>query len=178
LLHRAAPAIAPNAESNVGEELHCDVAACRAERPPEANLGPPLEHGDDHDVRDAEPTDDECDGGEPEEQSAKRLLRRGPRGKRVGIDEIGLRRSTHPMSNLKMRFSRTLGLAVALGACALVAAIGLPGRPRLVGFGVALLCGGIAATLQVLEVRQGAGQGRVRETFTSWAGTSLPLPDV
>ena len=66
------------------EELPGDVTAPSTERPPHADLAPPLEHGDHHHVRDPDAADDEGDGAEPEQQVAQRGVGRGAGGQGIG----------------------------------------------------------------------------------------------
>ena len=66
----------------------------RAERPAQPDLGAPLEHGDDHRVRDPDPADEQRDRAEAEEERVNALGRGRARLERVGrpgdVDLLGL----------------------------------------------------------------------------------------
>jgi hypothetical protein len=64
------------------EKLGGHVAAARAQRTPEPDLGPPLQDGDDHHVGDADSTDEQGHRAEPEKEGGT-----GVRGiaERVGL---------------------------------------------------------------------------------------------
>ena len=67
-----------------GEELGADMAPGGAEGAAESDLRAALEHGDDHDVRDADRADQQGDGAEAEEQAVQRAL-----GVRLGHQGVG-----------------------------------------------------------------------------------------
>ena len=66
------------------EELDADVALGGAERAAQPDLGAALEHGDEHDVGDADGADEQGDGAEAEEQAVERALGGGAGDERVG----------------------------------------------------------------------------------------------
>ena len=70
------------------DELNHDVAARRAERAPQPDLGSPLQDGDDHDVGDADATDEQCDGAKAQQQFGQRA-RRGGLGLQLGRGAAG-----------------------------------------------------------------------------------------
>ena len=57
------------------------LVAPSARRKPD--LGAALEHGDEHDVRDADGADEQGDGAESEEEAVERALGVGARGENV-----------------------------------------------------------------------------------------------
>ena len=85
-----APAATPTAppsegeQDGFGEELDADVAFGGAERAAQPDLGPAFEHGDDHDVGDADGADEQRYGAEAEEQAVERALGVGAGDQRLG----------------------------------------------------------------------------------------------
>ena len=76
----------PGEQHRLDEELQADVAAGGAERPADADLGPPFEHRDDHDVGDADAADQQGDRprGRAAARSASRRPGPWPRARRSG----------------------------------------------------------------------------------------------
>ena len=75
------PATPPDAreQQRLGQELPDDVAAGRAERPSQADLGSALEHRHQHHVGDAEAADEQRHRPKAEEQRGERRRGRGLR---------------------------------------------------------------------------------------------------
>ena len=78
-------------QGGLGEELGADLPAGGAQRPAQPDLGAPFEHGDDHDVGDADGADQQGDGAEAEEQGVEGALGVGLGGERGrGLGHVGL----------------------------------------------------------------------------------------
>ena len=71
-------------EQGFGQELLGHVAAAGAQGPAQADLGAAFEDGDDHDVGDADPADEQGDGAEAEEQPVV-----GAFGGHFGFEDVG-----------------------------------------------------------------------------------------
>jgi len=65
-----------------GEELGADVPLGRPEGTAKSDLGASFEHPDEHDVSDADGTDQQRHRAESEEETVERALRFGTRGER------------------------------------------------------------------------------------------------
>ena len=71
-------------QSGFGDELNADLAASRPESAWESDLSSPLEHRDDHHVRDSDSTDEQRHATEREKQALERCGGVSPGNERVG----------------------------------------------------------------------------------------------
>jgi hypothetical protein len=80
--------------TGLGQELGADLAPGGAERPPQPDLRPALQHRDDHDVRHPDRTCQQGDRSEAQEQPVQRALgigAGGERGRRLAhVDLVGI----------------------------------------------------------------------------------------
>ena len=86
-------AAAEREQDRLGEELGADLPAGRAERAAQPDLRAAFQHGDDHDVRDADGAHQQGHGAESEEEAVEGALGVGARGERGGrladVDFVG-----------------------------------------------------------------------------------------
>ena len=80
-------AAADREQHGLDEELAEDVGAPRAERLADADLARPLGDGDEHDVHDADPADEQRDRGDGGEQHREDVVARGGRLQQRGLVE-------------------------------------------------------------------------------------------
>src|SRR5207247_254969 len=80
-------------QDRLREELCTDLRLGSAECTAQPDLGAPLEHADQHDVGDADSTDEERDGAKAEEEAVESTLGVGARGEGGGglahVDLVG-----------------------------------------------------------------------------------------
>jgi hypothetical protein len=72
-------------ENGLHQELEQDVAAPRPERLANADLSRPLGDGNEHDIHDHDPTDDQRDRGNADHRAKKSLAEPGPNAQKTGI---------------------------------------------------------------------------------------------
>ena len=130
--HAAQPA-QRGQQRRLGQELRGHVPPRGAERTAQADLGPPFQHGDDHDVGDADPADAHGDPAEGEEQAGERGPGLRPRGEHLGrladLDALGQGRVRGERQHRRHRLHLIgLGPQVDLGGVAAQAEPGVRDR--------------------------------------------------
>src|SRR4029453_15345899 len=92
--HHPAGAAQQRQQQRLDHELGADVALGGAQGAAQADLGAALQHADDHDVGDADPTDQQRHPAKPQQQRVERALGGGLGGQRVGgagdLDLVGV----------------------------------------------------------------------------------------